>query len=246
EIDEFVKEFTYWGEKNLEEEKNPRYWWRYPGTSSIGAARKLMEGIPWQESGSDKPTCGSSMRVSPIGLTYPFDFDRLKEYAEQSSIPSHKHRQSIAGAVAVATAVGLAVRDEFNLGDIKMTVSGYDKEMADIILKIRINADYWLEEYFSKHNSWLARETVPAALYFADKYIDNPEEAIIRAVNNGGDTDSIACITGAIVGAATDNIEKVPKRWIQGLEDVREIAQLADALCAISEDEIRVRKRNKN
>ncbi|UCG95150.1 MAG: ADP-ribosylglycohydrolase family protein, partial [archaeon] len=30
EIDEFVKEFTYWGEKNIEEEKNPRYWWRYP------------------------------------------------------------------------------------------------------------------------------------------------------------------------------------------------------------------------
>jgi len=41
---------------------------------------------------------------------------------------------------------------------------------------------------------------------------------IIEAVNAGGDTDSIGCITGALCGAL-HGIESFSKKWINGLEN---------------------------
>jgi len=42
---------------------------------------------------------------------------------------------------------------------------------------------------------------------------------MIEAVNAGGDTDSIACITGALCGAR-HGIGAFPERWIKGLENL--------------------------
>lgn len=49
--------------------------------------------------------------------------------------------------------------------------------------------------------AWVAEEALACALYFAIKYADNPTLAISMASRTSGDSDSIACITGAIIGA---------------------------------------------
>lgn len=59
-------------------------------------------------------------------------------------------------------------------------------------------------------------ETVPTVLYILAKYAQNAEEAIIRAVNDTKDNDSIAAIVGAAVGAL-HGLKGIPDRWIQGL-----------------------------
>jgi len=227
DIDTFVSKFVKWGELNIAEENNPKYWWRYPGSTSIKATKKLASGIPWRESGSDNPTCGSAMRVAPIGLKYHNDNVKLAEYAARSSMPSHVHPQSVGASVMVARAVAGAVNDNFSLDDMVCVASWHDKEMTE---KMRIARD-GLKKYHSMilsqiGNSWLAKETVPTALYCAALNIDSPKEAIIMAVNNGGDADSIACITGAIVGAANDKLN-VPEEWLTQLEDREKIEKMA-------------------
>ena len=42
------------------------------------------------------------------------------------------------------------------------------------------------------------------------------EDSIIMAVNEGGDADTIAAITGGITGAIF-GYENIPKRWIEQL-----------------------------
>ena len=48
---------------------------------------------------------------------------------------------------------------------------------------------------------------------------ENFEDAIIGAVNDGGDADTIAAITGSLVGAFY-GYESIPQRWIEQLDPV--------------------------
>lgn len=59
-------------------------------------------------------------------------------------------------------------------------------------------------------------ETVPSVLYILMRHADDPEEAIIRAVNDTHDNDTIAAIVGAAVGALHGQ-RQLPQRWQEGL-----------------------------
>lgn len=59
-------------------------------------------------------------------------------------------------------------------------------------------------------------ETVPSVLYILAKHGHNAEEAIIRAVNDTVDNDSIAAIVGAAVGAL-HGLGGIPERWVKNL-----------------------------
>jgi ADP-ribosylglycohydrolase len=59
-------------------------------------------------------------------------------------------------------------------------------------------------------------ETVPSALYILERHGNDPEEAVVRAVNDTRDNDTIAAIVGAAVGAL-HGLEALPRRWRDGL-----------------------------
>jgi ADP-ribosyl-[dinitrogen reductase] hydrolase len=66
------------------------------------------------------------------------------------------------------------------------------------------------------HSGAYLLETVPSVLYILARYSDNPEEAIVRAVNDTRDNDTIAAIVGAAAGALHGR-KGLPARWIDGL-----------------------------
>ena len=59
-------------------------------------------------------------------------------------------------------------------------------------------------------------ETIPSVLYILRLYGDDPQKAIIRAVNDTWDNDTTAAIVGAAVGALHGR-HGLPGRWIDGL-----------------------------
>jgi ADP-ribosyl-[dinitrogen reductase] hydrolase len=59
-------------------------------------------------------------------------------------------------------------------------------------------------------------ETVPSVLYVLERHGNDPEEAIVRAVNDTRDNDTIAAIVGAAVGAL-HGVDAIPARWRDGL-----------------------------
>jgi len=69
-------------------------------------------------------------------------------------------------------------------------------------------------------NAWFSGayllETVPSVLYILMRHADDPEEAIVRAVNDTKDNDTIAAIVGAAVGALHGR-SGIPERWIKNL-----------------------------
>jgi ADP-ribosyl-[dinitrogen reductase] hydrolase len=59
-------------------------------------------------------------------------------------------------------------------------------------------------------------ETVPSVLYILCRHADDPEEAIVRAVNDTVDNDTIGAVMGAVVGALHGR-NRLPQRWVDGL-----------------------------
>lgn len=200
------------------------------GSTTLGACQRLLSGIPWKESGGDIPTCGSAIRVSPVGLLYPGKHAGLEDCAFTSSLPTHNSAESIAGAVAVAAAVSLAVVNT-NPGEIIRKTADiarkYDMGLANKIYSIeKMSFMTELNAFSILGTSIRTADVVPSALYcFARNPLDFPK-AIIMAVNAGGDTDSIAAIAGAVSGAYL-GVEAIPKKWLDGLEKRDEIESVA-------------------
>lgn len=74
---------------------------------------------------------------------------------------------------------------------------------------VAIACDRW-------HSGAFLLETVPAALYVLARHAQDPEEALVRAVNDAWDNDTVAAIVGAAVGAL-HGTEQLPRRWREGL-----------------------------
>ncbi len=79
-------------------------------------------------------------------------------------------------------------------------------------------AEGWgvLEACDAWHSGAYLLETVPSALYILMLHAGDPQEAIVRAVNDTRDNDSIAAIVGAAVGALHGH-DALPERWLDRL-----------------------------
>ncbi|MEL7562223.1 ADP-ribosylglycohydrolase family protein [Dehalogenimonas sp. 4OHTPN] len=148
---------------------------------------------------------GSAMRVSPVG----FAFDTLEATlaeARRSAEVTHNHPEGIKGAQAVAAAIFLARRGESKprIKDYITSTFGYNlKRTLD-----EIRPNYTFDE--------TCQGSVPEAIIAFLESTDF-EDAIRKAVALGGDSDTIACITGSIgqafyVGVPSHIVTEVRKR----------------------------------
>ncbi|WP_203992896.1 ADP-ribosylglycohydrolase family protein [Micromonospora lutea] len=75
---------------------------------------------------------------------------------------------------------------------------------------------------------WIAEEALAAALYCAIRHADSPVYALVRGARTAGDSDSIAALAGAFVGAA-HGMSGWPSGWAERIEYADQLAALAAA-----------------
>ena len=129
---------------------------------------------------------GSAMRVSAVGFAYN-DLDKVLKKAEKTAVVTHNHPEGIKGAQATAAAIFLA-RTGKNKAEIK----------AYIEQKFGYDLDFTLDEIrptFPFDES--CQGTVPQSIVAFLESTDY-DSAIRLAISLGGDSDTIACITGGI------------------------------------------------
>ncbi|GMO15767.1 MAG: ADP-ribosylglycohydrolase family protein [Termitinemataceae bacterium] len=144
---------------------------------------------------SDKPKPynswgnGSAMRTSPIGW-YCDSIDDVLDEARKSAEVTHNHPEGIKGAQAAAAAVYLA-RTGKSKDEIKrFIVNMFDYNLNRTIDEIRPNYDFDVS----------CQGSVPEAIIVFLESTDF-ENAVRLAVSIGGDSDTIACVTGGIAEA---------------------------------------------
>jgi len=146
---------------------------------------------------------GSAMRVSPVG----FAFNTLKEVlekAKQSAEVTHNHPEGIKGAQATAAAIFMARH-----GASKQEIKSYVETQFAYNLSRRLD-DIRPGYTFDVSCQGSVPEAIIAFLESTDF-----ENAIRLAVSIGGDTDTIACITGGIAEAFYGKIDPVLVTFIK-------------------------------
>jgi hypothetical protein len=83
-------------------------------------------------------------------------------------------------------------------------------------------------------NDISALGSVPSALASFLLNPDEPRQAVLFAVQVGGDTNTIAAMTGAIAGARCGEAG-LPHSWVRRLERAGEIRDLAGSLAAMGD-----------
>jgi ADP-ribosylglycohydrolase len=132
---------------------------------------------------------GAAMRVSPIGW-YCDSIKEVMQEAKKSAEVSHNHPEGIKGAQAVAASVFLARKGKTK-EEIKEYITGtFGYNLDRTISQIRPFYQYDLS----------CQGTVPQALTAFLESSDY-ESAVRLAVSLGGDSDTVACITGGIAEA---------------------------------------------
>jgi poly(ADP-ribose) glycohydrolase ARH3 len=174
---------------------------------------------------------GAAMRVSPVGLFYHHDLDELRKASIEQANITHVHPLGQWGAVMQAACVGLAIaqsakrpfKKEQMVINLKEILWGGPIEYIKALNKIeemlvqREKFQEW-KVVQSLGNGIEALFSVPSACYIAITYSPDFSDAIRAAISLGGDTDTIAGMVGAIIGAHVGE-KGLPLEWIEQLED---------------------------
>lgn len=140
---------------------------------------------------------GSAMRINPVGWAFDTE-DEVMQAARTSAACTHNHPEGIKGAQATAMAI-LWARQGKSAQDIRKGIEekfGYDLSLSVDEIRPR----YSWQGLDGEVNGATCQGSVPEAIVCALEATDF-EDAIRNAVSIGGDSDTIACITGGIAEA---------------------------------------------
>lgn len=228
------------------------------GPSTQAALARLRAGADPATSGrqgwlvTDGASNGAAMRVAPCGLANPGDLERAVRDAVTSCLPTHGTQVAISGAAALAAGVAEALSPSSTLLSVVRAARygaaegerlgrAVGREVAapsvlrriDLAVELAVRApglDQAVAEIADLIGTGLqTSEAVPAAIGIFVAADGRPEQAIIGGANAGYDTDTVACMAGALAGAFSGG-DAVPAGWVRQVElasalDLRALAR---------------------
>jgi ADP-ribosylglycohydrolase len=192
------------------------------GLATDASARRLLQGVPWDEAGAPAPSAGngSAMRAGPVGLLYGDDLPEMIRVAHDQGRITHKDNRCSAGAIAIAGAVALASRPsdvhvESFIRQLSEWVLPMDRPFAQDLLGLVHWVGLPSEEAvqlisrcgspdFEDNWKWISPFVVPSVLWSLYCFLRTPKDywaTISTAIEVGGDVDTTAAMAGAISGA---------------------------------------------
>ena len=213
--------------------------WYNSGPFDIGvmtrdALGEIDRGTPWDVAGQQvweaktegsNAGNGSVMRCAPLAIAFADDLDTLQQVSRDSSRITHADPRCTHGCAALNLTIAALLNDEDQPLASALDALSTDapeslvdalKPIPDAIKLIKLS------------NSGFVLHTLQTALYHA-LTADSAEEAIVNAVNEGGDADTIGAVAGAVAGARF-GASRLPERWLDTLSVAPELRELAQNL----------------
>ena len=221
---------------------------RAPGTTCMYSLSVIYGG---KTVTNDSKGCGGVMRISPIPLYATVQgrmgIEEADLLAGDAAEITHQHPLGYISAALMSHVIyRLALDTEPTQDGMKRYIKeGIDMirkhykayhndvermaELAERAIFLLDNGKTDLENIGHLGEGWTGEETLAIALFCTLKHFDNYEEAMIAAVNHGGDSDSTGAVTGNILGAAI-GYEVIPQYYKDDLELHDVILHMADDL----------------
>jgi ADP-ribosylglycohydrolase/O-acetyl-ADP-ribose deacetylase (regulator of RNase III) len=205
------------------------------GIATATAIQRLRNGIPAEEAGGDQDGDngnGSLMRILPVALRFFRETDaQLAEYAHRASTLTHRHPRAKLACGYVSVFAKYLLEGE-------PLQSAYQRTNA--FAQSYYSVGMWSTELpqfaaiLDGKTADLSRNVIPSSGYVVHTLLASIwcllttrsyEEAVLRAVNLGGDTDTTACVTGGLAGLVY-GLHKVPERWRKALARAEDLEDL--------------------
>jgi ADP-ribosylglycohydrolase len=205
------------------------------GASTFKALRDLDLGAHWALSGAKGERSagnGAAMRVAPLAFFLDPDIDEQRTTLRDVCRITHHHDEAYVGALAVTVAIRLASRAEYEMANLLIDVAGRlpDSQVRDRIARF---ASFATDvSPFQVADSWgstgFVADSVPLAIFAArDIHHRSFSDVLERAIEAGGDTDTIGSIAGQIAGASI-GAAALPTDLVSRLRDRDLIARIAE------------------
>ncbi|WP_376795647.1 ADP-ribosylglycohydrolase family protein [Thermogemmatispora sp.] len=213
--DRFVQELLRWAEQ-AEADGSEQL-----GPSSRRALEAVRRGEAPEEAGRRGDTNGAAMRIAPVGIAVPLEpVERFLECIEEVCRPTHFTGLAIAGAAAVAAVVsaGLegatfaeALGEGLRLARLGQARGAYvagasvaERLIWAVDLVSQLDEESAQDAIVDLIGTGVAtQEAVPAAFALAARWQADPWRACLIAARLGGDSDTIAALVGAMLGACS-------------------------------------------
>ena len=199
------------------------------GIATNEAIERYLSGIsPEVCGGKDERSNGNGalMRISPLVFLLLKNFNLINQVKviKKYTTVTHGHPRSI-----VASIIYLFLLKDMLFNDsLPEVLDSVQIKLEEIFSQ---NSEYWEEyenhfkEIFDEEFYHKSREEIKSTGYVVDTLkaclwcvgtTNSFKDAVLKAVNLGEDTDTIAAITGTLAGAKY-SFESIPKEWIEKL-----------------------------
>ena len=218
-----------------------------PSLQGDAEAGEPKQDVVLVNNGNASATNGAAMKAWSAALLSLKTPDELLATTYGIARFTHNNVISVSGACAISSAVNAALSDGTTLEDvvavaIKGADQGYDyAEQHGAMMMAGPSVARRMElalQIGQKHASWEsavseladiigsglhASEAVPAVFGILACCGNDPEQALLAAVNIGNDTDTVATMVGSIVGAL-HGIESLPDNYLPVLNKANNFA----------------------
>ncbi|MEP6762320.1 MAG: ADP-ribosylglycohydrolase family protein [Sporichthyaceae bacterium] len=222
------------------------------GPSTKRALAAVSAGTAPRLSGRAGDTNGAAMRITPVGIATPArPLDRLVEAVAAASRLTHDTTVAISGAAAVAAAVSAGVDGADVAAAIPLAQAaaeigaGHGHYVPGASIADRIgwavglvagrSDEEALDEIDRLVGTGVAtQEAVPAAFAIASLAPVDPWRACRLAARLGGDSDTVAAMAGAVVGACC-GLSALPADAVRLVREVNDLhlEPVVDGLLAL-------------
>ncbi|MHA1338433.1 MAG: ADP-ribosylglycohydrolase family protein [Promethearchaeota archaeon] len=162
----------------------------------------------------------------------------FRDVSQIQSELTHGHKAATAAALAGSFAVALALNGippAEMINPIEKFCGGIHPDFDNLLdrlkkaLKERVAGGYSsdLDAIQSIGDGWVGDEAFCMALYACIRHSDNYKRCIQTAVNHSGDSDSVGCIAGSILGAF-HGMAAIPQDWINRLKEKSRLESIID------------------
>jgi ADP-ribosylglycohydrolase len=214
-----------------------------PGNTCLRGVARFERGRDWTTSGlPESDGCGSVMRVVPLALAYRGS--DLIAAAGISARVTHAHPNAVEAAIAGAWLVRAVLETgRWDAEVVREAIAGLEGPWAaggevaaslDAAVAWAERGQTWLDEDAIPpgDGGWRAGSALGLGVAAALRWPSDLACAVEKAARISGDSDSVACLTGALLGAALGP-EAIPPAWLDTLPERDRIAGLADRLLAL-------------
>ncbi len=203
------------------------------GSSTLKAMRDLSAGTHWALAGARGEFAagnGAAMRIAPLAFLVDPSNSEDRIIIRDVCRITHHSDEAYVGALAVMLAIRAVLLDEWSpqRSFLASVVAGLpDSAVRDRVLEM-LPLDVPIEQLGRCfRTTGYVVDTVPFALYCAQNVVHESLDVLIaRTISVGGDTDTIASITGQIAGTVV-GFAGVPQTFFADIEQSEHVALIA-------------------